>query len=315
MSTLTESYLKVQYDVRPAKQAERRMFVDALQILSLEGFPIRDYQYTGMGSIYFVDFILFHKILGIERMLSVEASEHIEKRIKFNKPYKNIQVEVGRIGDFIPSLSRDLQHLLWLDYDCVVEGEILRDIAQAVTHLSVGSILLVTVDAEGPGPPEDGAAEWCEYFKKEVGEYLPHSIKPTDFGKEKLPRLYADLIEKSISLGIRGIRDVEFLPLFHFVYKDSRLMLTIGGMIATGLQKRRVQQSKLKETRYYRKSFKSKPCKISVPSLTKKERMFLDNCMPCRNSWKINQFELSKEDLLAYREVYRFLPAYAEFLL
>ena len=50
-----ESWRKVPYDLRPAKQAERRMLVDAFMILSQAGFPIRDYQYTGMGSVYFVD--------------------------------------------------------------------------------------------------------------------------------------------------------------------------------------------------------------------------------------------------------------------
>jgi len=60
MSAATESYLKVAYDLRPAKQIERRMFIDGLQRLALAGFDIGDYQYTGFGSIFFVDFILFH---------------------------------------------------------------------------------------------------------------------------------------------------------------------------------------------------------------------------------------------------------------
>jgi hypothetical protein len=53
MSTPTASYLKVHYELRPAKQVERRMLIDAFQQLAQAGFQIRDYQYTGMGSIYF----------------------------------------------------------------------------------------------------------------------------------------------------------------------------------------------------------------------------------------------------------------------
>ena len=63
MNLPTESYQKVHYELRPAKQVERRMLVDALLGLAVAGFPIQDYQYTGMGSIYFIDFILFHRFL------------------------------------------------------------------------------------------------------------------------------------------------------------------------------------------------------------------------------------------------------------
>ena len=88
MSTPTQSYLKVPYDLRPAKQVERRMLIDAFHRLTSAGFPIADYQYTGMGSIYFVDFILFHKLLGMDKLLSVEFDKDIEKRVKFNAPFQ-----------------------------------------------------------------------------------------------------------------------------------------------------------------------------------------------------------------------------------
>ena len=45
----------------PAKQVERRMMIELLQLLSQVGFSINTYQYTGMGSVYYVDFVLFHK--------------------------------------------------------------------------------------------------------------------------------------------------------------------------------------------------------------------------------------------------------------
>ena len=53
----TESYLEVNYALRPSKEVERRMIIDALHILSCAGLPIRDYQYTGLGSFYYVDLV------------------------------------------------------------------------------------------------------------------------------------------------------------------------------------------------------------------------------------------------------------------
>ena len=36
--------------------------------------------------------------------------------------------------------------------------------------------------------------------------------------------------------------------------------------------------------------------------------------MPCDDSWLPNEFEASTEEIKAYREIYRFLPSYAELL-
>jgi len=127
----TESYLKVQYDLRPAKQVERRMLIDAFHMLAMANFPIRDYQYTGFGSVYFVDFILFHKLLGIKRMVSVEHSEKVENRVKFNRPYAFVDIVIGSASELIPRLSPDLKHILWLDYDDVLSASHLADIRLA----------------------------------------------------------------------------------------------------------------------------------------------------------------------------------------
>src|SRR5438270_10539979 len=99
------SSTKVQYELRAAKQVERRMLIESLQALSLAGFPITDYQYTGFGAIYFVDFILFHKILGIREMLSIEGSPKVHRRAVFNRPYDAVRVHLGLSTDVIPTLS------------------------------------------------------------------------------------------------------------------------------------------------------------------------------------------------------------------
>src|ERR1035438_6857446 len=134
MNGPTESYLKVAYDLRPAKQIERRMFIDALQLLAGAGLDIGDYQYTGFGSIFFVDFVLFHKLLGMKRLLSVEFSPNIEKRVKFNRPFKEIEILMKSITDVIPTLSPDRKHLLWLDYDDVLKREHVADLVLAGTY-------------------------------------------------------------------------------------------------------------------------------------------------------------------------------------
>src|SRR5688500_5676875 len=128
MTRPTESYLKGHYELRPAKQVERRMLVDAFQMLSLSDFPIKDYQYPGMGSMYLIDFILFHRMLGITKMLSVEYSAKVAKRVEFNRPFRCVETVIAPIGDVIPTLSKDRRHLLWLDYDGVLTNAHLQDV-------------------------------------------------------------------------------------------------------------------------------------------------------------------------------------------
>jgi hypothetical protein len=288
------------------------MLIDAFQRLGHAGFDIPSYQYTGFGSIYFVDFIMFHKLLGIHKMLSVEHDAEISKRVIFNKPFDGIKIEIGSIGDFIPDLSADCQHILWLDYDDILHSVQLQDLVHAGTYLSRGSILLVTLDVE---PPEGkGPKDWKKYFDSEAEDYLGHKYKLSDFSRSKLTQLNVDVLEAAIIRGIAG-RDVHFWPLFYFSYADGHEMITIGGMIGTEGDRRRLKASTVDEAIYYRDSLRENPFRVSVPRVTRKERLYLDCSMPCSDHWGPTEFELSGEEVLAYRAVYRFFPAYAELLL
>jgi hypothetical protein len=314
MSSPTESYLKVHYELRPSKQVERRMLIDAFQLLAQSGFSIRDYQYTGMGSIYFVDFSLMHRLLGIDRLLSVEYSQKVRKRVHFNKPFNSVDIKIAPIGDVIPTLSPDLMHILWLDYDGVLQNGHLQDAMLATTYLSVGSFLLITVDVE---PPDETAkpAGWREWFSEQGGEYFDDAWKVKDFARSLLPRRNIDLLSRAIQAGLAGRQNVEFIPIFNFLYRDGHEMLTIGGIIGGAIERRKINGSALAGTPYYRDDLRKEPCVIKVPRLTKKERQYLDSEMPCPDNWTPDQFELTWDNVNAYRDIYRFCPSYAELLL
>ena len=86
------SFTRFNYLVRPSKQVERKLFIEAFHRLAVGGFAWSDYIYVGLGSVYFADFILFHKYLYINRMICVEA-ESIPKRMRFNRPF---DCKIGR---------------------------------------------------------------------------------------------------------------------------------------------------------------------------------------------------------------------------
>jgi hypothetical protein len=317
MTPIQESYRKVPYDLRECKQVERRMLIDAFMALAAAGFPISSYQYTGMGSVYFFDFMLFHRYLGISKMLSVEISPHIKKRVEFNRPFALVRTQIDEIGNVIPTLSPDLAHILWLDYDSTVAAEYLQDVISALSVLPRGSVVLITVDVEPPkslGSKKDGPDAWREYFYREAEQYLPRDVNKSSFARSALLRLNIDILSNAISRGMRARSSVEFLPMFNFTYRDGHKMLTLGGMIAGIDERRKVQASGLVEAIYYRSSFKPAPFDIVVPRFTRRERMCLDQAMPSPDDWLPHEFEARPEDVKAYQQIYRFLPQYAELI-
>lgn len=309
------SGIKVQYELRSHKQVERRMLIDAFHLLSDAGFPIRNYQYTGFGSWYFVDFILFHKLLGIEKMLSIEHSDSHRKRVEFNRPFDNVNIHIGDASEVIPTLEDGNRHILWLDYDDVINSEMIEDIRSAASVLSTGSLFLVTVDSEPPGPPEDGPDKWKTYYEDEAQNFLPPDSSPTYFTQSNLARVNLGILWRAMMAGIAPRAGVDFTPMFSFLYADGHQMLSVGGMVTTADERDRIARSGLPQAPYFRNSFELEPYRIRVPNLTRRERLYMDAAMPCSVGWAPGEFELDPEDVAAYNEIYRFFPAYAELLL
>jgi hypothetical protein len=307
----TQSYRRVQYELRSAKQVERRMLIDALQTLGAAGFDIPEYQYTGFGSIYFVDFVLFHKYLGIKRMWSVEHDLSITKRIRFNRPFSFVKIFMADAGEVVAQLPLNRRHLLWLDYDSFISSALAEHVYLAISRLPAGSILLVTLDVESP--VRDPTPERLkQHFVAEVERYLPAKPK---FVHSKLPQLNLGVLER-LFISAASVRDaVSFQPLFSFLYSDGHEMLTIGGMLAGEAERQLLKNSALKQKSYMKFSWKDTPCRIVVPRLTRKERIFLEGSMPGTEGWAPGNLELTPADVQAYREIYRFYPVYAELVL
>ena len=291
------------------------MIIDAFQIMSREGFRIGDYRYTGFGSVSFVDFILFHRILGIDRMTSVEHDENIRKRIEFNKPFGRIEIRFGSFSNYISEFDPDLGHIVWLDYDFIIDEDVISDVSLTAAQLSVGSIFLVTVDVEPPKTSDEGPDGWFAYFDDIASSYFNLEWSADYFTLTNLPTINVQLIYNAIREGLAARSNVEFAPVFNFLYKDGHLMATVGGVIVGRKEKRMLDACDFSRASYVRKDLNASPYFIRVPRVTRKERLALDAVMPCSDGWKPKEFELSDEDVTAYREIYRFFPSYAELLL
>ncbi len=323
---LSRSYLDVHYGLRPGKQVERRILIDAFQLFSESGFPVRDYNYIGMGSVHFIDFTMFHKYLGIEKMLSVELSHEIEDRVKFNAPYRDIiETQVGRpIGDFIDNLKDEEKYTIWLDYDGILADYMIEDVCTAMQTLPTGSLLLITIDTEPPltkeypkvnrkDDNEDNFKITKDYYEEIAPTYIPVKYKLEDYNYNNLPILNRDIIYSAIKSTLIPT-EKKYVPLFNFLYADGHRMLTIGGMVVDSKDERKLKNSRLLSADYIRTGYDSEAFYIKVPILTRKEQLHLDSFMPSLKDWK-SDFDISQEDLENYRKIYRFYPSYAELYL
>lgn len=312
MTAPTESYKKVFYDLRPAKQIERRMMFDTFQAMAEVGVPISDYQYTGMGSIFFVDFLLFHRWLGLSKLLSVEHDTRIEKRVMFNRPFDCVEVAMAPVGDVIPTLRSDGRHILWLDYDDRLNSAMLQDVVLAAQTLSAGSMLFITLDISPPAG--SGPTEWRTYFEREGGDYAPFETSLDRFAKTALPMTNAEILSNALRQGVAGRTGVLYRPLFAFAYADGCPMLTVGGMLAGADDNQKIDLLDPAELPFLRLASNDPPYEIDVPVLTRRERLYLDQNMPCPPGWNPSAFEMSPDELEQYRKVYRYYPIYGELI-
>ncbi|MCB0747311.1 MAG: hypothetical protein KDC90_07590 [Ignavibacteriae bacterium] len=307
--SLPSSYTRVAYDLRPAKQVERRMILDAFLKLQIGGFDLRTYHYYGFGSIYFVDFILFHKLLGINKLTSIEGDLGAESRIKYNVPFNIINVEMEMSYNVIPKIREDERIIFWLDYDTKINSSILEDIANASSKMCSGSVLLATIDARQA--VEDPQRNYM-MLKDEIGDYIPYGASQRDFVKSNYFNTLARILFNSGLQGIAGYPDKSLMPLFKIFYKDSCPMITIGYMICDSADKRRLKKIDFAECPFVVKKMEDSLYDIHVPKLTRKERSYLDSHMPRKGKWRPGEFHLAEEDLDAYNKIYRFNPSYAE---
>lgn len=311
----SKSYKNVHYEFRPGKQVERRMLLETFIKLTEIGFPIAEYQYTGFGSIYFIDFILFHKYLGMDNLISVEGDQEIKKRVHYNNPFGLVGIQMEDILDYIPHLSRDLRHLLWLDFDKILSNEMINAVVMSSARLSAGSIMLITVDVEPPGDESSGPKKWKEYFMDEAKEFLWAKPKKSEFSRSKLLEINYEIFNKAILKGLEGRKEIEFIPLFKFHYADGHKMLSFGGIFCDNSDKRKLKALNWDKLYFLRQNISDEPFDIKVPKITRKERLYLDSAMPCEEGWLPSDFELSMEEVQQYRSIYKFYPSYSELLL
>lgn len=303
---------KIDYNLRPAKQIERKMLCEAFRRLSAFD-SIESYRYIGLGSFYFADFILIHKSLGLTDLISIEAEESKADRFKFNRPFGCVRLRFGHSNAVLERLSWRKRTILWLDYDYLLDESCLSDISFFCNNAQSGSMLIITVDAQTESDPDELLSDLVD----RVGnQRIPLGITAKDLAGLGLARISHRIMFNEISTVVNGrnalLEKTEtfiFQQLFNFHYKDSAQMLTIGGIIYANNESDKFQACKFRSLDFVRTG--SLPYKIELPRLTFREVRHLQSQLPIEPS-KLKSKGIKADELRKYAKVYRWFPSFAE---
>lgn len=321
---ITGSFSQFNYLLRPSKQVERKLMIEILHRLMEAQYPITSYTYLGFGSPYYADFILFHKYLYIDQMICVEHKS-IPKRMKFNKPYEFIQLEMLSLSAVLAKLDRSQKYLAWLDYDYALDDTMLQDIGLLLNLLSPGSVFVVTVkaqprDLEASDPSSSPSAEKrtatiLNEFREMFESLHSGEFKKSILTRKGLPRFFAEVLRAHIEAELGRRTDdtpVRYFQLFNYRYADGAQMLTIGGVVDTEAGYKKLEGSGVLEHEFIRSAVE--PMEISVPPLTVAEKQWLDQNLKDALTVDKLAFELEEEPFENYRKFYRQYPTYYETL-
>jgi hypothetical protein len=323
MTQPTESFKQFDYALRPSKQIERKTMIEVLLRISKAGYNIQEYAYMGFGSVYYVDFVMFHKYLFISQMTCVEWGR-IARRMRFNKPYKFIKLKLGALSKHIPSIRPSQRLLMWLDYDRALDQSMLQDIDGCLERLGRRSIFIITIDARAKLPKdefdledlsaEDQDAEIVRAYQRWFGSYADGKItRDRISGADVAPLFYEVVRERIRQTLTRKEPELRFIQIFHFFYRDGAPMLTLGGIIGTQDDEENLRHARIFELPLVRTG--KERLGISVPPLTLRERQWLDRRVSAKLRPDKISFELDEDLLQNYCAFYKEYPTYLETLL
>lgn len=319
------SFRKINYSLRPAKAVERKMLSFALKKLS-HFSDLSTYQYIGFGATTFHDFVLFHKDLGIHKMISMELSNN-KQRFNFNKPFHCIDMRWGDSSQILPSIDWKQKTILWLDYDKTLKKSYLDDTATFFSSATSGSTFLITMNCEAAAYGDNNEDRRQKVTEEITEENMFFGNRSIDFSTNNLPKSLLKILNNRIHStliarngGLSEENKLIYEQLFHFHYADGVKMLTVGGIVLNAHDKDRFDTTvNFNEFSFIKKG--DEFFNIDIPILTMKEIRFLNSQLPngvddegniIQAVPNVSNPNLPPTDILKFSKIYSFFPLYTE---
>ncbi|HYI49628.1 MAG TPA: O-methyltransferase [Allosphingosinicella sp.] len=309
------SFDAVNYSLRPSKSIQRHIVFEAVRTLQND-LDLDNMVYIGFGSIWFTDYVMAHKILGINEMVSIEASDVGFRRAEFNAPLATVRVIHGHSSYVLPTLYEDEKirarpWFVWLDYDYELNETLRDDIRSVIENAPANSLLLVTFN--GAETRYGQASDRPGRLQELLGDVVPDELSKRACKDDRMQETLADLaLDFMTSVAADLARPGGFIPSFRLIYKDGAPMVTIGGIMPSKGAARIAGDIT---------STAGWPCRperpIRAPHLTIREAATLQSQLPSidrltREAVRKLGFDLEDEQIEAFEAYYRHYPAFAQ---
>lgn len=289
-----------QYEFRPAKAAQRRMIVDACRRLTAIS-ALDQYQYVGFGGLEFIDFVEFHRGLGIPVMTSIERDTNMQHRLEFNKPYNGIRVLMGEARDQLPQVDWTRLSITWLDYTDVLTRDILRDLDYVVRSSVPGSVVIVTVNGAATGVP---LPQRLDNLRENLGDLIGGELNASDMNAWGPVQVERGVLQATAHSVGRDAHGLPFRQLFNFHYADDAKMLTWGGIVTSASLDRTIDACRFDDLHFVRTG--DDAFEINVPVLTEREITYLETELVGSTSGALPRIKgVEPKDIKAFAQVYR----------
>ena len=315
------SYNIFNYNYRPAKSIERKLFVELLK--EIYGVTeARKCTYIGFGSIFFTDFKMIHKELGIKKMINIENKVEDKIRFEFNKPYSCIDLQWGMSTDVLLNIDYIGKKIFWLDYDETLQSYMFEDIETIFTNLEPGSFYMATCNSSLPKYIDKTTGVYKpEKFTADFADYVPYELTHMMMTGAQSPYLIRDMVNRCINhiLEQRNAvldppEQLVYQQLLFLSYKDRAPMFSTGGLL---LRRKDLNDQSIKtiKTLAYVKTGSQDLLDIQSPVLTSSEIDLINSHLPKPKGRFLNLRKLDfipEDQREKYFNVYRYYPSYVE---
>lgn len=261
------------YHLRPNKAVDRFALLEVIRRLS-QFEDLSGYTYHGLGGPYLEDFRVLYEENDDIGLVSIESREEVYKRQEFHRPCRSLRLKHGDLFRFIDQYEHEEQKsIFWLDYTNLTIQNF-EYFGLLLTKVADRSVVKVSLRAE----PRDWRDE-PERFGDEFRRIMPDPDGSPPFVAQSYVNLLQDMLKIVVQRELPAELQTMFQPICSFFYADGVGMLTLTGIVCP-----REDESTVRE------AFDDwdlanldwlEPRVIDVPFLSTKERLGLQDKLPC----------------------------------
>jgi len=271
------------YHLRPNKAVDRLALIEAIRRLEKLG-NISEYTYYGLGGPYLEDFRLLYEFCPGLKMVSIEKNQETFKRQEFHRPCCEDQLTLvnDRLKPFLALYApSDERSIFWLDYTGMAYGHF-EDFISLLRKVAESSMVKITLRCEPRdylGDSSKQRQEKVHRFREMFGAVMPDASAEPPRLRHDLACLFQNMLQIAAEKALSSSKPHMFQPVSSFHYSDSSGILTLTGVVCKEEGAHDVQEA-FKDWQFANLDW-SEPMEIDVPVLTTKERLHLQEHLPC----------------------------------